>query len=154
MSSGIVNFRATIVSESHSISVASRIIESGDPGPSEDIYVNMGMVSEKQFSGAGSTVSPVMFEIRFDNQDAEKVQITFNGITSDMTNGILTTTNSTVGIQLYDENGNILPVNESREYPLYSGTNMIRFSAGLIATHPNVVPGNLAAVAIFTLAYQ
>lgn len=154
MSHGIVNFRAEVMSESVALPFVRRTIESGDPGPSEDINVNMGQVSENRFSVVGETASVVMFEMRFNNPDAQKVRITFNGVASDVINGVIGTTHPTMGVQLRDDNGNIVPINEARDYPLYPGPNVIRFTSSLIATRVPVMAGPLGAIAVFTLAYM
>ncbi|WP_455819021.1 fimbrial protein [Pseudomonas cerasi] len=154
MSNGMVNFKAEIISESMTLPLVRRAIESGDPGRSDDIYVNVGQVSENCFSGVGEVASPVMFDMRFNNQDAQKVRITFNGIASDVINGVIGTTNPTVGVQLRDDNGNIVPLNEARDYPLSPGPNVIRFTSSLISTRIPVIAGPLGAIAVFTLAYM
>ncbi|WP_455810765.1 fimbrial protein [Pseudomonas graminis] len=154
MSNGIVNFKAEVIGESMTLPFVRRSIDSGDPGPSEDIYVDMGKVSENHFLVVGETASAVMFEMRLNNQDAQKVRITFEGMASDVINGVIGTTNPTVGVQLRDESGNIVPVNEARDYPLYPGPNVIRFTSSLIATRVPVVAGPLGAIAVFTLAYM
>ncbi|MFK8257324.1 fimbrial protein [Erwinia sp. AnSW2-5] len=154
MTNGIVNFNAAVISGSMTLPFVRRAIESGVTGPTEDIHVDMGQVSEHHFPVVGETASVVMFEMRFNNQDAQKVRITFNGIASDVINGVIGTTNPTVGVQLRDESGNIVPVNEARDYPLYPGPNVIRFTSSLIATRVPVMAGPLGAIAVFTLAYM
>lgn len=154
MTNGIVNFKAAVISESMTVPFVRRVIESGESGPAEDIYVDMGQVSENRFFVVGETASAVMFEMRLNNTDAKKVRITFNGIASDVINGVIGTTNPTVGVQLRDESGNIVPVNEARDYPLYPGPNVIRFTSSLIATRVPVVAGPLGAIVVFTLAYM
>lgn len=152
MSNGIVNFKAEVISESMTLPLVRRAVESAE-AEGANINVDMGKVSENRFSMMGEVGSPVMFEMRFDNRDAQKVRITFNGVASDVMNGVIGTTNPTMGVQLQDDNGNIVPVNEARDYPLYPGPNVIRFTSSLIATRIPVMAGLLAANAVFTLAY-
>lgn len=152
MSNGSVYFKATIVSETMtSPELSSRAIELGDSGSSEDFFVTLGQISVSQLSDIGSVTAPVMFLIKVVNQEAEKVRITFNGISANVISGVLGTTNPAIGIQLRDEKGNILLINESYDYPLYPGTNSLRFACSLICTGSDVVPGELSAIASFTL---
>jgi len=152
MSNGMVNFKAKVISGSMTLPLLRRAIESAEPGR-PDINVDMGQVSESLFTMVDETASGVIFEIRFNNPDAQKVSITFNGVASDVIDGVIGTTNPTVGVQLQDDDGNIVPINETRGYPVYPGPNVIRFTSSLIATHVPVMAGPLVANALFTLAY-
>ncbi|QGU88562.1 fimbrial protein [Erwinia sorbitola] len=153
MSNGTITFSADIIRESMSIPVIRRAIESIDPGPSGNIHVDMGAVSESQLSGIGNAVRPVMFEMRFDNYDASKVRVNFEGISSEFISGALESTNPAVAVRLYDAYGNILPINTPREYPLYPGVNVIRFISSLVVTGDKVCAGSLKASASYTLSY-
>lgn len=153
MSNGMVNFKAEVISESMTLPLVRGAIESGEPGRADHIYVDLGQVSENRFSMVGEAASPVMFEIRFNDPDAQKVRITFNGIASENINGVIASTNPSLGVQLRDDNGNIVPINEPRDYPLYPGPNVIRFTSSLIATRTPVMPGPIGAIAVFTMAY-
>ncbi|BCQ39817.1 hypothetical protein ERHA54_24200 [Erwinia rhapontici] len=96
MSNGMVNFKAKVISGSMTLPLVRRAIESAEPGR-PDINVDMGQVSESLFTMVDETASGVIFEIRFNNPDAQKVSITFNGVASDVIDGVIGTTNPTVG---------------------------------------------------------
>jgi major type 1 subunit fimbrin (pilin) len=144
--------------------------------------VRLGQVPTNRLNTKGDTSSTVPFTIKLigcdlasaddSNQDATisytSASITFNGSTvgDDTTLAIqsaasgagdTTSAAQNVGVQIYDNNNQIVKVDGSTATPshkLLNGTNEIPFSAAYIATADGVVAGSANSTVNFQVNYE
>ncbi|POP41351.1 fimbrial protein [Superficieibacter electus] len=130
---------------------------------SENITVNMGSVSNRQFyqAGAGAAYQPFSINLENCGSTASGVTVSFSG-TEDPKNPDLLAiaagagNASGVGIALYNSDKSLIPAGEnSRMQPLIGGQSSVHltFYARYVADGNAVVAGEADASATFVLTY-
>lgn len=153
MLNGIVNFRSVVVDETESLPLVDSLTFTPDC-VNDNLIVNMGMISKSQLYAVGSSAGNTMFEVTLNNDGAESVRIAFSGIISPFDTHLFATSCPSLGVLLREANGQILSPFQPREYRLVPGINTLRFSACLSVASPDVVPGEVVAMAEFVLSYR
>lgn len=131
---------------------------------SENIDVDMGSVSNRQFYQAGDGSAWQSFTINLQNcgSTASGVTVSFSGTADGRNTDLLALTEgaddaSGIGIGLYDKDKNLIPLGqESEVMALTSGqaSANLQFYARYIADGSKVVAGTANASATFILAYE
>lgn len=129
---------------------------------SNPLTVNMGTVSSKAFTGAGSTAAPTKFTISLSAcpDTVTSASVKFDGVVDQNNNSILALTPETgvatgVGIQLMDNSNAVIPLYaQSASYPLTTGDNNLDFVARYFATAATVTAGPANATSNFTIVYN
>lgn len=150
-----VYFNAKIIEEAISIptiSIAIRALETETP-EIDDIVIQMPIVSLHHFQTEGSVAASTRFSLSLDNPGAYNVRVIFSGMSSPGNNAVLGTTNRKIGIELRDNAGCPMALGEAREYSLMPGENTLDFVCSLISTGTDVLPGEVAAIAVAELSY-
>jgi type 1 fimbria pilin len=129
---------------------------------SADQTVELGQVSNALLRKGGKSV-PKAFSIDLENCELEdkknNVSVTFNGVESANTEGMLAISGAASGasVAITDAGGNLIPLGKaSPTTGVNEGHTAMRFTAYLQGDGASgvVVPGDFTAVADFTLAYQ
>ena len=131
---------------------------------SENIDVEMGAVSNRQFAHAGDGANWQPFSINLENcgSTASGVTVSFSGTANSHHSDLLALTPGDsdatgVAIGFYDKDKAVIPLgDESASQPLSSGQASVhlQFYARYIADGEVVAPGTANASATFVLAYE
>lgn len=150
--SGQVNITGTIQSN-------TCIVDTG----SQNMTVDMGRVSSKQFYTPGSTSAEQAFTIKLIKcgDAANGVSVTFSGSFDSKDNRLLAIENSSssakgIGIMMLDNRHKAIPLNSaSVKYPLTPGASSVNlnFFAEYMANGDVVSAGDANATATFVLNY-
>lgn len=159
---GTIHFKGEVVT-------AACAVDAG----SVDQTVQMGQVQTSSFSAAGSTSSPVGFNIQLDNCDTttyKTASINFLGTqatdsSGSTLNNVLALQSSSagsatnVGIQILNSTGEAVSLNVADPtsisgQTLINGTNTLPFQARYYATNATVGAGTADADATFQVVYQ
>lgn len=135
-------------------------VEAGDM----QLTVHMGQVSSNSFSAAGDLADPVPFALHLQDCNpniSEHVGIEFHGVADGKNPDVLSVGEGEgiatgVGIALFDDNGQIIPINSVPQAwrPLIHGSRVLQFVAKYRATGNSVTGGAANAQAWFSLTYQ
>lgn len=130
-----------------------------------DQTVELGQVSNVALKDGG-TSTPRQFSIDLENcvfegkEAKNKVTVTFTGMESATTDGLLGITGTAKGasIAITDASGQVVKLGEpTKAQELQNGNNSLSFAAylqGDLASTAVIVPGDFQSVADFTLAYN
>ncbi|MCZ8876502.1 fimbrial protein [Escherichia albertii] len=153
LAGGNMQFRGVIIAETCRI-------EAGD----RQMTVNMGKISSNWFHAAGEDSDPVPFVIHLRECStvvSKRVGVAFHGVADGKNPDVLSVGEgpgiaTNVGIALFDDKGNLVPVNRQPEHwtRLYSGSTTLHFVAKYRATGRSVTGGVANAQAWFSLTYQ
>lgn len=135
-------------------------VEAGD----RQLVVRMGQVRSNLFKVAGDDARGVPFSLHFQDCNPNvsvRVGIVFHGVADGKNPDVLSVGEgegiaSGVGIALFDEQGQFIPLNSEPQFwkPLAKGTRILQFVAKYRATGNSVVGGAANAQAWFSLTYQ
>lgn len=134
-------------------------------GSSQDFTVDMHSTNSQQFSSEGATTPSVPFHITLNGcgKETSSVRVGFSGVADEDLNLLLKLDSgpsmaSGVGIQILNENRELLPINEplsQLSWTKLSGgsDNVLTFYARLMSVNSTVKAGRVSATATFTLEY-
>ncbi len=153
LSGGLMRFQGEILSD-------TCIVDDNE----QFLTVNMGQVSNSKFIHAGDDSDPVLFSLRFKHCSpgvVRNINVAFRGVADKANPDLLALSpenNSAtgVGIALFDEQGDLIPVN-SGWLPFrtdYTGLLTLNLIAKYRATSKDVNGGLANAQAWFSLTYQ
>lgn len=133
----------------------------------EASVVHMGQVSSYRFSGVGDDADPVPFSLHLRDckpSVSDHVRVVFRGVADSQNSDVLSIGEgngiaSGVGIALFDEEGQLIPLMpidlEPQDWKhLTEGENDLQFIAKYRATKDRVIGGAANAQAWFSLIYQ
>ena len=127
-----------------------------------DIPVYLGDVSTYKFHNVGDSSSPIEFTITLNEcpLTTTKSLVKFDGFGDPNNNTLLRLDNISgsakgVGIGIYDATGKQVPLwTASSNYPITTGTNVLRFTAKFVASILPVTAGAAEASSDFTINYS
>ena len=150
---GLMRFQGELIAEACTV-------EAGD----RQLVVRMGQVSSNRFKDAGDDADPVPFSLHLQDCNpnvSDRVGIVFHGVADGKNPDVLSVGEgegiaSGVGIALFDEQGQLIPINSEPQSwkPLTKGTRILQFVAKYRATGNTVIGGAANAQAWFSLTYQ
>ncbi|MGP3121115.1 fimbrial protein [Serratia nevei] len=150
---GQMRFQGVLIAETCSV-------ESGD----RQLVVRMGQISSNRFKDAGDDANPMPFSLHLQNCNpnvSDRVGIVFRGVADGKNPSVLSVGEgegiaSGVGIALFDEQGQFIPINSESQFwkPLTKGARILQFVAKYRATGNTVIGGAANAQAWFSLTYQ
>lgn len=150
---GVMRFQGVVIAESCRI-------ETGD----RQMTINLETVSSNKFHSVGEDINPVAFDIHLKECTtaiSQRVAITFSGTADGKNPEILSIGEgpgiaSGVGIALFDDEGNLIPLNAPPKIwkSLYKGSTTLHLVAKYRATENYVTGGAANSQAWFSLTYQ
>ncbi|WP_080428764.1 fimbrial protein [Burkholderia ubonensis] len=131
----------------------------------QDVQVNMGMQHSQGFSGVGSTLQPVAFNIPLNNcpRGINTVLYRIDPTTgvAPQSDGVVvlnrSSTASGVGVQIQDESGSPLKLSSDISFSAYStagGSFKIPLKAAYYQTDSKITAGSANTAVTFTMTYQ
>jgi minor fimbrial subunit len=125
-----------------------------------NMSVDLGRWSTKQFKKANDTSPAQYFEINLESCNADLVKIRFSGQGAQFNDQYLALNADSnmpnIGIQIKDENKNILPLNEFSPERSLTGIEQatLKFYANFISDDGRITAGKASATATFQLYYD
>lgn len=123
-------------------------------------YVHLGEVNKKDFSGIGSTAGETPFDITLECNSNARVDLEIKGQTVSGNNQVLAINHTDdaakgVGLQILRNGapfylGNKINALDTTQL----GQNSISFLARFYQTEANIMPGDVSAIAQFTVSYR
>ena len=153
LSGGLMKFQGDVIADTCVLDTSNK-----------QMTIFMGQVSSNRFKQAGSDADPVIVSLHFQHCSMNvqrNMAVVFRGVADSSNPDILAIQKGNnaatgVGIALFDEHGNLLPIN-SGEVPLtpeQPGPLTLNFVAKYRSTATQVTGGLANAQAWFSLTYQ
>lgn len=153
LAGGDMRFQGLIVAEACSINT-------GD----QQMTVNLGKVSSNRFNSTQEYIEPVSFYLHLQECNtniSQLVRVGFSGVADRENPDVLSVGEGPgmakgVGVALFDEKENLMPINNSGNYAYhhYTGNRTIHIIAKYKKTNYMVTAGAVNAQAWFSLTYQ
>jgi len=125
---------------------------------SEELIVDLGVWSTKEFKYIGSQSSKTHFKIGLEECQTDNVSIMFSGKASSFNKDYLAVDNenlSGIGIEFYDQDGTFLALNKlGPSIKLNDGSNILNYYANYISGEEKIQSGVANAIMTFGLYYD